>query len=391
MTELLAKLFIKDYKNTEKPTVRQKYGFLSSIVGISVNLILTLIKLVIGILTFSLAVVADALNNLSDAGSSIVTFVSFKLSSKPADRDHPFGHARLEYIASMIVSFLILIVGFETLSKSFSELIGKGNGNSPDFSVTSIIILGSSILLKLWLSFFYRKIAKKVDSSVIKASSADSLLDCISTSAVLISSIIVKLTGAEIVDAIVGICVSFLILVAGIGILNETKNSILGEAPLESTVSAIKEIISRYPDIEGIHDLMVHNYGPNHYIASFHAEVDGRKDIFLLHDMIDTVEKQINYELGILCTIHMDPIIDDDQTITQLKEFVTEIAHREISEDVSIHDFRVVVGNTHTNMIFDIVLPFESKISPDEVDDVISKAVAKEKPDHYCVITVDRG
>lgn len=391
MTEILSKIFVKDYKNTSDSKVRKSYGTLSSFVGISVNVILAFIKLFLGIITASVAVIADALNNLSDAGSSIITLVSFRMSAKPADKDHPFGHARIEYIASMIISFLILLVGFETLISSVSVLIGVSDANISNFSTVSIIILASSILLKLWLSFFYRKIGKKINSGVIKASSVDSLTDCISTVAVLISAIIIKITDLQIIDTIVGLGVSVMIIIAGIKILNETKNSLLGEAPVNEQVEAINKIISEYPDIIGTHDLMIHNYGPNHFIASFHAEVDGSKDIFILHDMIDIVEKRIQGELNILCTIHMDPIVTDDDTVNELKKFLCETIKSEVSDDISIHDFRVVIGNTHTNMIFDIILPFESKDSPDCVIDKICNAVNKRRSDCFCVITVDRG
>lgn len=391
MTEILSKIFVKDYKNIGDGKVRKSYGTLSSFVGISVNAILAFIKLFLGIITASVAIIADALNNLSDAGSSIITLVSFRMSAKPADRDHPFGHARIEYIASMIISFLILLVGFETFIKSVSVLIGMSDASVSNFSTVSIIILASSILLKLWLSFFYRKIGNKINSSVIKASSIDSLADCISTVAVLISAIIIKITNLQIIDTVVGLGVSVMIIIAGIKILNETKNSILGEAPINEQVEAINKIIAEYPEIIGTHDLMIHNYGPNHFIASFHAEVDGEKDIFILHDMIDIVEKRIQSELNILCTIHMDPIVTDDATVNELKSFVMETISEDVSRDISIHDFRVVVGNTHTNMIFDIILPFESKDSPDLVIEKICSAVNTRRKDCFCVITVDRG
>ena len=391
MTEFLSRIFIKNYKDTTNPTVRKGYGTLSSFVGIAVNIILAFIKLFLGIITVSVAVVADALNNLSDAGSSIITLVSFRMSAKPADRDHPFGHARIEYIASMIVSFLILLVGFETLTKSVSVLFGISEAQLPSFSTVSLIILASSILLKLWLSIFYKKVGKKINSGVIKASSVDSLTDCISTVAVLISAIIIKLTNVIIIDTIVGLGVSVMIIIAGIKILNETKNSLLGEAPVDEQVKSINEIISEYPEILGTHDLMIHNYGPNHYIASFHAEVDGAKDIFMLHDMIDNVEKRIQSEINILCTIHMDPIVTDDSTVNELKSFLINTIEEDVSPDISIHDFRVVIGNTHTNMIFDIILPFESKETPESVIEKICHAVNKRRNECFCVITVDRG
>jgi len=391
MTELLAKLFIKNRHDTKNTVVRKAYGTLSSFVGIAVNMILAAVKLILGTLTASAATVADALNNLSDAGSSIITLVSFRMSAKPADRDHPFGHARIEYIASMIVSFLILLVGFETFTGSSSVLVGISEAEPTTFSLTAIIILGSSVLLKLWLAIFYRTVGKKIESSVIKASSVDSLTDCISTMAVFSSAIVIKFTDLQIIDSIVSMAVSVMIIVAGIRILNETKNSLLGEAPIGVLVDGINGVINEYPEIIGTHDLLIHNYGPNHFIASFHAEVDGSKDIFELHDMIDNVEKRIQSELGILCTIHMDPIVTDDETVTELKCFLKNIIEKSISERITIHDFRVVIGSTHTNMIFDIILPFESKLSPSEATQKISEAVTRERENCYCVITVDRG
>lgn len=391
MTELLSRIFVKNYKDTKNSSVRKAYGTLSSFVGISVNIILSAIKLILGFFTASAAIIADALNNLSDAGSSIITLVSFKMSAKPADRDHPFGHARIEYIASLAVSFIILLVGFETITGALGVLFGITEGESPKFSTISLIILGSSIVLKLWLSLFYRKVGKKIDSSVIRASGVDSLGDCVSTLAVLVSAVIIKVTDIQLIDTIVSMAVSVMIIIAGLRILNETKNSLLGEAPVDEQVAALKKIIGEYPEILDIHDLLIHNYGPNRYIASFHAEVDGTNDIFVLHDMIDNVEKRIQNELDIMCTIHMDPVVTDDQTVAELKDFLTTTIKEDVSADISVHDFRIVVGNTHTNMIFDVVLPFESKLTPNDVTKKINEAVKKKREDCFCVITVDRG
>lgn len=391
MTELLSKIFVKNHRDTQNTAVRKSYGTLASFVGIAVNIILALTKLVLGILTASAAIVADALNNLSDAGSSIITLVSFKLSAKPADRDHPFGHARIEYIASMIISFLILLVGFETLTSSFSVLFGISAAKSPDFSTVSLIILSLSIMLKLWLALFYRTVGKRINSGVIKASSVDSLADCISTLAVLVSAIIIKITNLPIIDTVVSIGVAVMIVIAGVRILNETKNSLLGEAPVQEQINEIDKIIAEFPEVIGVHDLIIHNYGPNHYIASLHAEVDGAKDIYMLHDMIDNLEKRIHTDLNIMCTIHMDPIVTDDETVNELKEFLQYVIREDFSNAFSFHDFRVVVGATHTNLIFDILLPFEYKDAPDEVIRKVSEAVSERKENCYCVITVDRG
>ena len=390
MTNFLLRLFVKDHKNTSDPTVRKSYGSVAGIVGIVVNFILAAIKMIAGILSASVAITADALNNLSDAGASVITVFSFKISAKPADKGHPFGHARMEYIASMVVSFLILLVGIEMIMDSVQIILGVKEAAATDVSLLTIIILTSSLLLKLWLAIFYRSVGSRISSGVLRAAATDSLSDCISTVAVLASSIIIKFTSWYIIDAIVGVAVSVVIILAGARILIETKNSLLGEAPVDETVVAIKSIVAKYSDVIGMHDLMVHNYGPTHFIASFHAEVDGKNDIYKLHDMIDNLEKEIKEQLGILCTVHMDPVVTDDETVNQLRALL-ETALQDCQLEVSVHDFRVVVGETHTNLIFDIVLPFECKISEHDAVDIIDKSVKNLKANCFCVITVDRG
>lgn len=390
MTKLLTKLFVKNYNNTADPSVRKSYGTLASVVGIIINLILAGIKILAGILAGSVAIIADAFNNLSDSGTSVITLLSFKLSSKPADKEHPYGHARIEYIASMVVSFIIMLVGAELLLDSGKTLLGISEAKETAISGLTIIILSVSIVLKLWLGLFYKGIAKRIDSTVVAAAATDSFSDSISTVAVLASSIVIRLTGWSIIDAIVGIAVSIPIIIAGLKILNETKDILLGEGPVDETVEAIEKIVADYPDVIGIHDLMVHNYGPNKFVASLHAEVDGKKDIYYLHDMIDNLERRINEELVILCTIHMDPIVTDDENVNELKTFLVETM-KEAGLDLPIHDFRTVIGNTHTNMIFDVVLPFDHPLSEDQVKENICHAVQEKRENCYCVITVDRG
>ncbi len=390
MIKLLIKMFVKNNKETQNPAVRKSYGTLASVVGIIVNLILAGIKILAGLLAGSIAIIADAFNNLSDSGTSVITLLSFKLSSKPADKEHPYGHARIEYIASMVVSFVILLVGAELFLDSGKTLLGFTEAKETVITTLTIAILLVSVFLKLWLGLFYRNIAKKIDSTVVSAASTDSFSDSLSTVAVLVSSLVIKITGWTIIDAIVGIGVSVPIVIAGLKILNETKDILLGEGPVDETVDAIEKIVADYPDIIGIHDLMVHNYGPNKFVASFHAEVDGKKDIYYLHDMIDNVERRINEELIISCTIHMDPIVTDDENVTELKSFLIETM-KEAGLDLPIHDFRTVIGNTHTNMIFDVVLPFDHELSEDEVTAKISYAVRQKRDNCYCVITVDRA
>jgi cation diffusion facilitator family transporter len=390
MTKLLGRLFIKNYQNTSDPEVRKKYGTLSSVVGIIINLLLAIFKLLCGVLAHSVAIMADAFNNLSDSGTSVITLISFKISSRPADKEHPFGHARMEYIASMIVSFVIMLVGAELLMDSGKTLLGLSEGKETTVTTITIIILSASIVVKLLLALFYRSIGKTIDSTVVMAASADSFSDSFSTLAVLVSSIIIKLTGWHIIDAIVGVLVSIPIIIAGLKILNETKDILLGEGPVDETVDAIEKIIAEFPDIIGTHDLMVHNYGPSKSVASLHAEVDGKKDIYYLHDMIDNAERKICEDLNIVCTIHMDPVVTDDENVNSLKVFLFDTM-KEAGLNYSVHDFRTVIGQTHTNMIFDVVLPFDDALTEDEVKKAISTAVSKKRSNCYCVITVDRG
>ncbi len=385
MINLLAKLFIKDKDNVKDPKVRHAYGVLMSIVGIVTNLVLSLLKLVFGTLCGSIAVTADALNNLSDAGSQIISLISFKISSKPADRDHPFGHARIEYVASMIVSFLVLIVGWELMSESIAKII---NPVRADFSNAVIIVLCISIVGKLWLGFSGKRMAKRIGSSVIRATSADSLSDAIATSAVLVSALICRFTGFQ-TDAYMGAIVSVIILIAGIKILNDTKNSILGSPPDPEIIEAIKEVTSEYPEILGIHDLVVHNYGPGNTIASLHAEVDGKEDVYLIHDVIDNAEKKLYEQLGVRATIHMDPIVTGDERVNELRALTLE-AVKQIDSRLNIHDFRFVQGPTHSNLIFDITVPFEVKIPNENIIELTQKKISEINPDFFAVITVDR-
>ena len=386
LTSFLVNLFVKNKDKVSDPKTRSAYGTLSSVVGIILNLLLSLAKLTIGTLFGSIAITADATNNLSDAGSQIVSFISFKISAKPADRDHPFGHARMEYVASMIVSFLILHVGFDLMSESVRKVFSP---EPVEFSPVIIVVLSLSVICKLWLALFNRKIGKKISSSVIKATAADSLSDAVATAAVLVSIIVSYFTGFN-TDAYMGIAVSVLIFVAGIKILNDTKNSILGSAPEPEVIDGICEIVGRYPDILGIHDMTVHNYGPGNTIASFHAEVDGSKDVFYTHDVIDTAENTIYAELGVRTTIHLDPIVTDDEQVNELRRRVGELV-KEIDERLSIHDFRFVPGHTHSNLLFDVCAPFEVKMSDRELKDKVSEAVSRIDANYFAVITVDRA
>ena len=385
MTTLLCKLFVKNWQDTKSPAVRRAYGTMASAVGIVANLLLSLVKLAAGILSGAISITADAVNNLSDAGSQVISLVSFKVASKPADRDHPFGHARIEYVSSMIVSFLILTVGVELLRESIGQILSP----SPiSFSFPVFLILGLSVAVKLWLSFFNRRLASKMDSEVMRATSADSLSDAIATGAVLISGLIAWKTGWQI-DGYMGVVVAVIILIAGIRVLNDTKNSILGRAPSPETMESIAKLAEEYPEILGIHDMVVHSYGPGNIIASFHAEVDGSANVFDTHDVIDLVEKRLWSELGIRATVHMDPIVTDDERIQALRE-QTLASVRTVDPHLGIHDFRFVEGKTHSNLIFDVTAPFELKLSDEELKQKISLEISLLNPNYFAVITVDR-
>ena len=388
MVNLIDKIFIKNAEHPELPEVRERYGLVASVLGVIVNVLIATAKLVLGVIVGSIAIVADAVNNFSDAGAAIVSFVSFKISAKPADRDHPFGHARIEYVCSMIVAFLILLVGFELMSESINGF-SASESKSNEFSPAMYVILGVSILAKLLLSLYYRRVGKKINSSVIYASSTDSLMDAASTSAVLISAIIIRVTGLWFIDSIVGIAVSLMIFVAGIRILSDTKNALLGEPPLDEVICSIKEIVAEHHYVVGIHDMLVHNYGPNHYFASFHAEVDGNCDVYILHDAIDNLEREINSKLGILCTIHLDPIETNNDEVNQLRAMTVRIVGEAYS-GANIHDFRVVTGPTHTNLIFDVAMPFEVKDTNESILTTINAKIKEVDERYFTVITIDR-
>ena len=386
MTDLLCKLFVTDHQNTSDPRVRRRYGTMVSIVGIVLNLLLAAGKFTAGLLFGAISIQADAVNNLSDAGSQIISLVSFRIAARPADRAHPFGHARIEYVASMIVSFIILVVGWELLSESFSKVL---NPVSTLFSWVSVAVLAVSVLAKLWLFLFNRKVGKKINSSVMRATATDSLSDAGATLAVLIATLIYKFTGLDI-DAYMGILVALLILWGGVKILNETKNSILGEGPSEETVSEIQSVVNQYEGVLGIHDLVVHNYGPGRIMASLHVEVDGKVDIFKSHDMIDQIERRLRTQCGIEATIHMDPIVTDDPQVDHLHALALESV-RQIDERLKIHDFRIVPGHTHTNLIFDVQAPFELSMSDEELRRALSEKIQAAEPQCFAVVTVDRS
>lgn len=388
MTELLCKLFVKDRENIRSPEVRRSYGTLASVVGIIVNILLAAGKIAVGLLFGAISLAGDGINNLSDAGSQIISFISFKMAAKPADRDHPFGHARIEYVASMIVSFFIMLVGWNLLRESIEKIFNEEQVTDGSNIWLMVGVLAVSILFKLWLVVFNRRIAKKIDSSVMRATAADSLSDAGASAAVLVAMLIFKFTGFDI-DGYMGIVVAIVIFIAGVKILNDTKNSILGEAPSEDVVNGIKAIVAEFPDALGIHDMVVHSYGPGKFIANLHIEVDGSKDIFELHDMIDMIEKRLDSELSIRSNIHMDPIVTDNEEVNAMRALVVECV-KGIDSALEIHDFRFVKGVTHTNLIFDVCAPFELKMTNSELCDAIDKKIKEYDATYYTVVVVDR-
>ena len=388
MTDFILRLFVKDYENKSNPAVRAKCGGAVAIIGIIVNLFLAAFKLFAGILSGSISITADAVNNISDAGSQVVSLITFKISAKPADRDHPFGYARIEYVASMIVSFLILHVGFDLVAGSIDKLIHP-EPPSVDKWVITACVLGASVLCKLWLGVFNGSIAKKINSSVMKATATDSLSDALSTLAVMIGLFLYILFDWYWMDAVMGLVVSVLILWAGIKILNDTKNAILGERPTDEVVRGINDIVAQYPEALGIHDMVVHNYGVSRTIASLHIEVDGKGDIYKLHDTIDNIERRLVRELGIEATIHMDPIVTDDERVSRLRAVAAQTVSG-IDERLHIHDFRCVIGHTHTNLIFDIATPFELEMSDAQLCDTVCAKLKALDSTLFAVITVDR-
>ena len=384
MSEFLYKLFTGG-KCLSKADARQKIGTAAGIVGIITNVLLFAGKFLMGTLVGSISMRADGINNLADAGSSVISLISFRISSKPADRKHPYGHARIEYVASMIVSFLVLLIGADLLKESIGKIIEP---SKTEFSIVSIVVLGVSVIIKLALALFNSSLGKKIDSDVMKATAADSLSDALATTAVLISMLIMRFAGFD-TDAYMGIIVAVIILVAGIKILAETKDHILGTAPDAEIIEAVHGIIRRYPESLGIHDMRIHNYGPGRTVASFHVEVDGGGDIFALHDAIDNMEKQIAEELSIECTIHLDPIVTDDEKVASLREAAKKKV-LEIDGQLNIHDFRFVEGHTHTNLIFDVVAPFEIKMTDEELSCAVNTKIKEISPDYFTVITIDR-
>ena len=354
MTEFLIRHFVKDYEEVEKVSVRTAYGMLSGIVGIFCNVILFLTKLIVGLVLNSVSVTADAFNNLSDAGSSVISFVGVRMAGKPADKDHPFGHGRIEYIAALIVSFLVLEVGFTFLKDSVGKIL---HPEQLKFLPVSVLILCLSIAVKLWLGLFNKKLGERIDSQVMKAVFADSMGDVITTSATIFSSLFFAATGINM-DGFVGLGVALVVMWAGFGIAKDTLNTLIGEPVSPEVYEKIKKFVESYDGIEGVHDLIVHNYGPGRSMASIHAEVPNDQEFEKSHEIIDRVERDAAKELGMMLVIHMDPVEMKDEKVIRIRK-KTEHLLKELDPACSIHDFRVVWGAERINLIFDMVIPIE--------------------------------
>lgn len=384
MTSLLIRLFVKDRDNVGDPSVRNRYALLASITGIVLNILLFASKLTLGLITFSVAVVADAFNNMSDASSSVVTLVGFRMSGKHADKKHPMGHGRLEYISAFIVDMLIIVVGFELFMSSIDKIITP---ELPDVSNALLILLGVAILVKLWLFFYYGKIAKKINSAAIRAASFDSISDTIATTLVLVSALISRYAHIAI-DGWAGIIVAAFILFTGFKAAKETIELLLGSTPDPEFVKKIYEFVKNYPQVIGIHDVMVHDYGPGRLIVSFHAEVPSDSNFCYAHDVVDCIERDMHDQFGCIVTIHIDPIDVNDERVNEMRKLAEETA-KEVDESFTIHDFRMTYGGKHYNMIFDLSIPTDSKYDDEEAAKLVAERIKEKNPDCFAVIKAE--
>ena len=386
MIDFLIRIFVRNSQNLSDPSVRRGYGTFAGTVGIIVNLGLSLAKITAGTLFGSISVTADGINNLSDAGSSVVTLIGFKLSGKPADRDHPFGHERIEYLTGFILGIVILIVGVELIKLSVNRIIYPRPTLTSDLMIAILVI---SIAVKLWLAIFYSRIADIISSSAVRAASADSMNDVLTTSAVLCGVLVSRYFGYQI-DGWMGIGVALFILRSGIMILRSLLGPILGEMPDPELVESIERKILSYEGIINVHDLVVHSYGPNVLFATVHAEVDAKGSFISSHDLIDCIERDCAREMNINLVIHIDPVITDDNEMNGLKKMTEDIVNS-VDPSLSIHDFRVVRGDTHTNLIFDVLIPADYHTSGKKTVQKIEDAIREKDPTFFPVITVDRN
>ena len=386
MTDLILRIFVRDHKNTEDPAVRDKCGRVAGAVGIVTNFLLFLMKIIVGTVFHSVSVTADAVNNLTDSGSSVVTLIGFKMASKPADEKHPFGHARIEYLSGVIVSFIVIFLGLQLGMSSVEKIITpEENALTP----VALIVLVVSILAKLWQCLFYRKVGRMIKSESVEATSKDSRNDVIATSVVLLGAVITMLTGVNL-DGYMGAAVALFIVFSGVQLTISTADPLLGQAPEGELVQTITEKMLSYPGIIGMHDLAVHNYGVGRCFASAHCEVDAKNDILVSHDLIDNIERDFSRDLGIHMVIHLDPVIVGDARTDALHRKVQSLVTA-LYPTVTIHDFRVIWGVTHSNIVFDAAVPFAVKDSDAVITQKFEAEIQKLDPDYRTVVTIDRS
>ena len=384
MTNLLIRLFVGKNVDSTSPKIRGKYASLAGFTGIIVNILLFVGKLTLGIIAASVALIADAFNNISDAGSAIVTLIGFRLANKPVDKEHPLGHGRLEYISGFIVDMLIILVGFELFTASIDKI---ANPVLPQAGNVTLILLGVAILAKVWLFFFYRKIGKIIRSSAIKASATDSLTDCIATTLVLVSALVARFFSVSI-DGWTGILVAVFILFTGIKAAKETIDLLLGSPPDPAFIDTIYDFAKQYPRIVGVHDVMVHDYGPGRQIVSFHAEVPSDSDINVAHEEVDAMERDMHEKFGCIVTIHLDPIVVNDPLVNELRALSCAAA-QEVHPDFTIHDFRMTKGETNINLIFDLLIPQGCILKTDEAAAAVAQKIREKNANCNCVIRAE--
>lgn len=387
MVHILAKLFIRNSENMKDTKVRQSYGILCGTIGICLNILLFIGKFLAGTISGSVSITADAFNNLSDAGSSLVTMIGFKLAGAKPDPHHPFGHGRIEYISGLVVSGAILIMAFELVKSSMEKIIHPGK---VEYGALALVILAVSIGVKLYMCFYNRSFGKKLDSAAMRATATDSLSDVCATSVVLIAALAEKFFGFQI-DGWCGALVGLFIFYAGINAARETLNPLLGQPPEPEFVAQIEDLVMSHPEVRGVHDLIVHDYGPGRRMVSLHAEVPAEGDIIMMHDAIDNIEGELRRRLQCDAVIHMDPIVTTDESVLKLKKEIFDLV-KAIDARITMHDFRVVTGPTHTNLIFDVVVPYGFSMTDKEVINAVSTGVAGTLGDNYfCVIQVDKA
>ena len=385
MITFLARLFIKDYHNTTSPKVRQAYGILCGAVGIGLNILLFIGKFLAGILSGSIAITADAVNNLSDAGSSFITLIGFKMAGQKPDSQHPFGHGRIEYLSGLFVAAAVLIMAFELVKTSVEKIL---HPEKVECSPLILVILAASIFVKLYMAYYNKRLGKKLDSAAMSATAADSFSDMVSTTFVLIVTLSSLFTDFNL-DGWCGILVGIFIFYTGITAMKETVNPLLGQPPTKELVRQIKDIVNAHPSVLGIHDLLVHDYGPGHLIISLHVEVPAKGDILKIHDEIDNIERELKQRLNCTATIHMDPVVTDDAFANQMKETVLELIGQ-LNPGLKMHDFRMVTGPSHTNLIFDVVVPYDCPLSSKEVEKALSDKIHSLPGNFYAVICIDQ-